>query len=79
MKDNIQTSLATLQQGVVAIIKQMKLKKDMIKKLMFVGIHEGQQVIVLQKHGNGSIILEVNDHKVAIGKDLTDFVFVNYV
>ncbi len=72
-------SLLTLQNGVVAIIKQITLQKEAVKRLMLAGLQQGKVVKVVQKHSNGSVTLEVNDTKVVVGRDLAHCVFVNHI
>lgn len=72
-------SLISLKNGVAAIIQHIKLHKDLTKKLMLTGIYQGQVVKIIQKHKNGSVIVEVNDNTVVMGRDLASHVFASYI
>ena len=72
----VQRTLASLKVGAETMIRHLALQRELVKKLMITGIMEGKRVKILYKKSNGSIILQLENNSIVIGKNVAQGILI---
>ncbi len=61
-------ALSELNPDIHAVVSRFNGGKEVVKRLLVLGLTIGAEVIVLQNYGNGPIIISVKDSRLALGR-----------
>lgn len=61
-------ALSELNPDIHAVVRRFNGGKEVVKRLLVLGLTIGAEVIVLQNYGNGPIIISVKDSRLALGR-----------